>query len=316
MKAGVRQLTKSTRRENALRHEAPRPPSFDRIAATLALIRAGTFGFALLALPAVSQTNQHFSPAAAKHANAARFYAAAHKHAPTMVEIKIAAEQGDPEAQNNLADICSAQLDFGTAIRWYRKSAEAGCTNAQFHLGELLLNGCPGNANSLKPLRPNLEEALVWLGRAANSGHPGAQLDLGACYRDGTGVAEDPLEAFKWFALVAKQTNSAAQSALDRLSLRLRSDEIAAGQQRADTFVPGKETRLPEPAYLKQLKLEGISGVPTRRLAIVNNRTMERSEEIHLTLDNRSVPVRCLEIRDKSVVLQIGPFTKEVGLNN
>ena len=44
------------------------------------------------------------------------------------------------------------------------------------------------------PLR-DLDAALDWYQRAAESGHAGAQNNLGAMYFDGRGVLRNPLEA-------------------------------------------------------------------------------------------------------------------------
>ena len=45
--------------------------------------------------------------------------------------------------------------------------------------------------------------------------------------------------------------------------------QTAAAQTRADTFVPGKDKDLPQPAFLEKLKLNGISGTRRNPLAIL-----------------------------------------------
>jgi len=62
------------------------------------------------------------------------------------------------------------------------------------------------------------------------------------------------------------------------------------------------------------LSLKGISGVAGRRLAIINNRTFEVGEEMPLRVANQMLKVRCLEIRDKSVTININGQTKELFL--
>jgi len=54
------------------------------------------------------------------------------------------------------------------------------------------------------------------------------------------------------------------------------------------------------------LKLNGISGTAARRLAIINNRTFEANEEGAVSTPSGPVRIRCLEIKDDSVLVQIG----------
>ena len=54
------------------------------------------------------------------------------------------------------------------------------------------------------------------------------------------------------------------------------------------------------------LKLKGISGVPQHRFALINNITFEAGERRKVRVGGTNVTVECLEIRDKSVVVQVG----------
>ena len=153
-------------------------------------------------------------------------------------------------------------------------------------------------------------------GAAANEGNILAAVELGRCYWDGLAVAQDSVEAFKWYTLAAKQTNVAAKDALKDLAAKLRADEVAAGQARANAFVVGQEYDLPEPGFLGKLKLNGITGSTTNRLAIVNNHTMALNETAEIKLDARSVAVKCVAIYNASVVLQVGPYRKELPFRN
>jgi len=51
--------------------------------------------------------------------------------------------------------------------------------------------------------------------------------------------------------------------------------------------------------------LKGVSGVPGKRLAMLNNRTVEAGEETEVKINNQTIRVRCVEVRDKSVVIGI-----------
>ncbi len=129
-------------------------------------------------------------------------------------------------------------------------------------------------------------------------------------------MVQDSAEAFKWYTLAAKQTNAAAKDALKDLAPKLRADEAGQGQARANAFVVGQEYDLPEPGFLGKLKLNGITGSTTNRLAIVNNHTMAVNEMAEIKLDARSVAVKCVAIYKTSVLLQVGPYRKELPFRN
>ena len=65
------------------------------------------------------------------------------------------------------------------------------------------------------------------------------------------------------------------------------------------------------------ITLKGISSAKGKRLAIISNRTFEVGEEADLRLNGRTVRVRCLEIRESSVLVAIDGMaeTKELQLN-
>jgi len=54
------------------------------------------------------------------------------------------------------------------------------------------------------------------------------------------------------------------------------------------------------------LVLRNLSGTGNRRLALVNNQTLAKGEETRVRIGRTNVSVRCLEIRDRSVVLSVG----------
>lgn len=99
--------------------------------------------------------------------------------------------------------------DFTGALRWLRKSAELGNTQAQiavvyqYEFGE-------GVAKDYK-------EAVRWYTRAAQAGDPHGQRNLGSMYENGQGVPEDWIEAAKWYRKSAEQHYVKGQFALGRM---------------------------------------------------------------------------------------------------
>ena len=59
------------------------------------------------------------------------------------------------------------------------------------------------------------EEAVKWFRLSAEQDFPPAQLELGLCYKNGTGVEQNEEEAMKWIRLAADQGLEEALSALE-----------------------------------------------------------------------------------------------------
>lgn len=82
-----------------------------------------------------------------------------------------AAEDGDPEAQVNIAFMyyCGLHVekDHAIAAEWYLKSARQNNVTAQFSIGTMYENG--------EGVKQDLKEAYFWYGQAARQGDKDAQ---------------------------------------------------------------------------------------------------------------------------------------------
>jgi TPR repeat protein len=110
-----------------------------------------------------------------------------------------AAEQGHSQAQINLG-ICydngqGVEEERTEAMKWYRKAAEQGHSEAQFNLGICYDND----------VEMDVAEAVKWYREAAEQGHSQAQFCLGSAYKFGEGVDKDEAEAVKWYRKAAEQ---------------------------------------------------------------------------------------------------------------
>jgi hypothetical protein len=122
--------------------------------------------------------------------------------------LRKAAELGDVNAANDLADLLEEGGDNVGAERWYRFAAVAGDMKSAADLGRLLWT------------REALEEAEIWLRKAATSNNPedpmpakyGAAL-LGKCLID----LAQPGEAEQWLIIGADAGLDFAAEALERL---------------------------------------------------------------------------------------------------
>lgn len=60
--------------------------------------------------------------------------------------------------------------------------------------------------------------------------------------------------------------------------------------------------------------LKGLSILNDRKLAIINNRTVEAGEEFTLKVSGHALKVKCVEIKEDSVIIEVNGSTKELQL--
>jgi hypothetical protein len=61
----------------------------------------------------------------------------------------------------------------------------------------------------------------------------------------------------------------------------------------------------PEAPSFKGIKLNGISGIPPRALAIINGKTLAQGESATIKVDARAVTIHCREITSESAIIAI-----------
>ena len=163
-------------------------------------------------------------------------------------------------------------------------------------------------------------EAVKWIILAANQGDKQGQADFADICLEGKLVKQDLIEAYKWGALAAEGSMIdvaaiSGHSTRDAAILKMNADQIAEGHKRVAAFVPHQpqQSELPEPAWVKKIKLNGISGTPAKRLASIWNQTFEKGEKRTVKIDGQPVIIQCLEITDSSATISIegveGPRT-------
>lgn len=237
---------------------------------------------------------------------------------PDLAQIKAAAERGDAQAQDKLGEIYEGRFNYSAAAEWYRKAAEQGVAHAQWRLGKMLLDGKPRFAEGSVAVPKAADEGLKWIFLAANQGLDGAQHDLGYFYEKGLGVKQDYAEAYKWHKLATHNNGVSEILYLNPLILKMSQQQIQEGERRAKDFTPHRTTKeeLPEPQYVQDIALKSISGRPDRRFALLNNQTLGKGETGKIKAGQKTVTVKCLEIKERSVVVQIEGIEqpKEIGL--
>ena len=159
----------------------------------------------------------------------------------TLEELRVLAEQGDAEAQFNLAALHgsgeSVPQDWPEAARWLRLAADQGHAPGQSALGLVYREGLGVPQDDA--------EAVRWLRRGANQGNASGQFLLASMYANGQGVLQDDVEAYMWLSLAAAPSSGADRERLvkarDAVAERMTANQIAEAQRRAREWTPTPE---------------------------------------------------------------------------
>jgi len=93
-------------------------------------------------------------------------------------------------------------------------------------------------------------------------------------------------------------------------------DPFFPRSSRRKVVVRTVETAPPDPTVPSFIKLKGISSAQGRKLAIINNYTLGEGEERELKVNGQILKLRCIEIKEKSVIIESGGATKEIPLHS
>ena len=128
--------------------------------------------------------------------------------------------------------------DYQQAYYWTRLAAEQGHVNAMLNLGTLYYNQLGVNPTwmdfwpvNLVMRNSHFAEAAVWYALAAEYDNGEAQYRMATLYDQGTGVAEDKVEALKWALLARDHEINAANALVNTLQQTLTAEENNRAQQ-------------------------------------------------------------------------------------
>ena len=123
--------------------------------------------------------------------------------AADMATLTRQAQNGDTEAQVDLAYEYYSQGNHAKAFEWNTKAANQGYAGAQYNLGLMYHKG--------HGVRQDYQKAVEWYTKAANQGIAEAQHNLGVMYDEGQGVRQDYQKAVEWYTKAANQGIAEAQ---------------------------------------------------------------------------------------------------------
>jgi TPR repeat protein len=79
----------------------------------------------------------------------------------------------------------------------------------------------------------DFREAAKWFRAAAAQGNVGGQTNLGILYAAGSGVPQDDVRAYMWFSLAASQHNAGASRYRDHVAQRMTADQLQTAKDAA-----------------------------------------------------------------------------------
>ncbi len=123
------------------------------------------------------------------------------------------------------------------AVRWWLKAAEQGDPEAQFNLATALTTGVG--------VQPNSDQAFEWFLKAACQGILPAQAKVGLLYATGDGVGVDLIEAFKWFAIARRRGDKTAMVNGKKSEAVLSVAQVKEGLRRATAWTDRYHAGLP-----------------------------------------------------------------------
>lgn len=141
----------------------------------------------------------------------------------TVIPPKAVGQTSDDEVRPNISEYIARAQE--RRLSNLRLAAEQGDPDAQFNLANKYYSGS-GKVH-------DYAEALKWYHRAAEQGYSDAQYNLGAIYINGVGVAQDKVRAHMWLNIAATNGDINAGTARDLIASKMRPVDITRAQKLA-----------------------------------------------------------------------------------
>lgn len=220
---------------------------------------------------------------------------------PPLVQLRDAAEKGDPKAQTALGDKYASALNFSEAERLYRMAALTGDPEILIRLAHFYIDGKP-KFHGAAPVAQNVTNAIALYTLAANQGNLQSHYTLGLIHWKGKHVPQDRVKAYHHLRLSEKYTPS--KMMLDRIILALPRNEIDQGELLAKNFKRSQFKDAFRAMIVQRLKLRGVTILPTYKGAWVNNFAIAEGKEFEIEVAGLPVKLLCEKVESNSVRLQ------------
>lgn len=148
------------------------------------------------------------------------------------------AHRGYSDAQDNLGLMFEfgygVEKDFAEAVKWYAKAVEQEDPNGLYHLGVMFQQG--------KGVEQDYRLARGLYLRSAELGNKSGQFALAYMYDKGLGVSEDNDKAIKWYRKAANQGSRSSQTNLGLMYANANGDGVKQNYKTAvDWYRKGAE---------------------------------------------------------------------------
>ena len=185
--------------------------------------------------------------------------------------LEAALEGGDPIAQLQYGQVLMTQGKATEAAEYFRKSASQGQPAAQYYLGDLYASGegVTADINQARKLtqmaaqaghrfamydlglyyandaqkggpqaEQSIRQAASWFRKAADFGMADAQFNLASLHSAPSSSLSNPLEAYVWFSIAAKQGDQEAAEQANIIKSLLPGDALGRAEARIAGFSP------------------------------------------------------------------------------
>jgi localization factor PodJL len=191
------------------------------------------------------------------------------------MSLRVAAASGSPAAQYEVAARYTEgriiAQDFRKAAMWYQRAAAKGMAPAQYRLGTLYEKGRgvpadkaaariwyeraaeKGNRKAMHNLavlyadtsdgNPNYAKAAMWFRNAAELGLADSQFNYGILTERGLGVRKDLKDAYRWFAIAARNGDKGADERLLLVEKQMPPDDLVAVKLQIESWQPREPVR-------------------------------------------------------------------------
>ena len=166
----------------------------------------------------------------------------------TQSEWERKALAGDPLAQNVTGMAYKYGIgvpqDHGASILWFHLAAEQGEADAQFNLARIYDSRADGLYKKKRAALADDAEAFKWYRLSAEQGHTQAQVKLAQLYAKGrASVPHDPVQAYKWLSIAAARGDATAAKLRAENAARMTREQIAEGDSQAKAWTSRAGTR-------------------------------------------------------------------------
>lgn len=126
--------------------------------------------------------------------------------------------------------------DHAASIKWFRMAAEQGEADAQFNLARIY-GKAEGIYRRARAAPQNDAEAFKWYRLSAEQGHTLAQVKLAEMYAEGgSNIPRDLVQAYKWISIAAASGNPTAAKLLTTYAAEMTDQQVKKAESLAQEW--------------------------------------------------------------------------------